>query len=161
MTAREAWTQSYSINVTSTHLFTHALVPLLLKSSNPKIIFISSMVGSIANQANGVLGEMDQPRKAGWPKEPGFNPTSYRVSKAAFNMMCREWHRTLVNDGVKVYVLAMGGYATELAGQDPVKALENGSGDPKVAGEWVRGFVEGEHEGEEGKYMAIHGEQPW
>lgn len=161
MSWRDAWNQSYSINVTSNHLFTYAFIPLLLKSPAPKIIFISSRVGSITNQVNGVLGEMDAPRSAGWPKAPGFNPTAYRSTKAAFNMMCREWHRTLVNDGVKVYILAMDGYATEFAGQDAAKALADGGNDPKIAGEWVRGFVEGDHEGEEGKYIALHGEIPW
>ena len=161
MSWREAWTQAYSINVTSTHLLTHALAPLLLKSSSPRIIFISSAVGSITNQTNRVIPGMDDSPPAGWPKAPGFHPTAYRSSKAAFNMMSREWYRTLYNDGVKVYILSMGGYATELAGADPEEARKRGMGDPQIAGERVSGFVEGEHEGEEGKYMSITGEHGW
>jgi NAD(P)-dependent dehydrogenase (short-subunit alcohol dehydrogenase family) len=161
MTPKEAWTKSYSLNVTCTHFFTEAFVPLLLKSQTPSIIFISSRVGSITSQVNKGIPSMDSPPEAGWPKKPGFNPTAYRSSKAAFNMMAREWYRTLLNDGVKCYILAMSGYATDFGGGKPEDKAAMGMPGPEVAGEWVRGFVDGKHEGEEGKFMALDGEHGW
>lgn len=87
---RDAWTKSYSLNVTSTHFFTQSFIPLLLKSKSPSIIFIGSRVGSITSQVDKGIPLMDGNPEAGWPKTPGFNPTAYRSSKAAFNMMARE-----------------------------------------------------------------------
>lgn len=161
MTHRDAWTKSYSLNVTSTHFFTQSFIPLLLKSKSPSIIFIGSRVGSITSQVDKGIPSMDGNPEAGWPKTPGFNPTAYRSSKAAFNMMAREWHRTLLRDGVKCYILAMSGYATEFGGGKAEDKVKYGMPGPEVAGEWVRGFVDGEHAGEEGKFMALDGEHGW
>lgn len=158
---REAWNKSYSLNVTSTHFLTETFVPLLLKSSSPSIIFISSRVGSIKSQVDNGIPIMDSSPEKGWPKPPGYNPTAYRASKAGFNMMAREWYRTLANDGIKCYILAMSGYATEFGGGPASDKAERGMPGPEVAGEWVRGFVEGEHKGQEGKFMAIDGEHAW
>jgi len=161
MTMREAWNKSYSLNVTATHFLTETFVALLLKSPSPSIIFISSRVGSIQSQIDKGIPIMDSSPDKGWPKAPGYNPTAYRSSKAGFNMMAREWHRTLLNDGVKCYILAMSGYATEFGGGTAASKAERGMPGPEVAGEWVRGFVEGHHAGDEGKFMAIDGEHPW
>jgi len=161
MTPKEAWTKSYSLNVTCTHFFTESFIPLLLQSQSPSIIFISSRVGSITSQVNQGIPMMDASPEAGWPKAPGFNPTAYRASKAAFNMMAREWHRTSLNDGVKCYILAMSGYATEFGGGKAEDKAARGMPGPEVAGEWVRGFVDGEHAGESGKFMALDGEHGW
>ena len=162
MTMREAWLGSFSLNVVANHFFTEAFVPLLLKSTSPSILFIGSNVGSISLQVDKGIPSMDASPEAGWPKEVSFDfPSAYRSSKAGFNMMAREWHRTLLNDKVKCYILSMSGYATELGGADPAQKVKAGIPGPEVAGEWVREFVEGEHEGEEGKFMALEGERGW
>lgn len=162
MSMADAWARVLALNVTANHLFTHAFVPLLLAAPAPRLIFIGSQVGSISGQAAHAIPPMDANPAPGWPKEPNpAFPSAYRTSKAAAHMMAREWARTLHNDGVKTFILAMAGYATSLNGTDPEEMLKGGTADPKVAGEWVREFVEGEHDAQAGKFMSLKGEMGW
>lgn len=46
-TIREAFDHTYSLNVTSTQVLTHTLIPLLLKSSQPRILFVTSGLSSL------------------------------------------------------------------------------------------------------------------
>ena len=84
ITARQAWSQSYNINVTSTHMFTTAMAPLLLKSSAPRLIFVSSAVASMELQKADAWPINHSPEK-GWPKKAMFQVPSYRSSKAGGN----------------------------------------------------------------------------
>ena len=63
----------YSVNVTSAALLTDKLAPVLEKSKSPKVIFMSSFVGSIQR-----LSEMKSP-------PPSF--VYYASSKAAVNFI--------------------------------------------------------------------------
>ena len=44
---REAFDHTYSLNVTSTHVLTHTLAPLIVKSSQPRILFVTSGLSSL------------------------------------------------------------------------------------------------------------------
>lgn len=44
---REAFDHTYSLNVTSTHVLTHTLAPLIIKSSRPRILFVTSGLSSL------------------------------------------------------------------------------------------------------------------
>lgn len=68
MTEREAWNKAYDLNTTCTHLFTEKFVPLLLKSEDPRLLFIASGAASLINQASQTLS-FDQPPPKGWPKQ--------------------------------------------------------------------------------------------
>lgn len=48
LTTREAWNKSWDVNVTGTHIVTETFVPLLLKSSDPRLIFLTSGTASLA-----------------------------------------------------------------------------------------------------------------
>lgn len=65
---REAFDHTYSLNVTSPQVLTHTLVPLLLKSSEPRILFITSGMSSLDACSGG--SSISPTHKAGLPTVP-------------------------------------------------------------------------------------------
>lgn len=90
MTMREMWTKSWTVNTVGTQIMTHTFVPLLLKSSDPRLLFITSGTSTLAGTENLELLINKVPAK-GWPKNnPRLsNFPAYRSSKAGMNMMMR------------------------------------------------------------------------
>lgn len=116
---RDGWNLAWNTNVTGSHVTTAEFIPLLLKSSTPRLLFITSGTSPLAltEVMEGPLGRINASPEAGWPKAHTLNPTeSYRSSKAGLNMMMRQWHRILKNDGVKVFAVSPGFLATGLGG---------------------------------------------
>ncbi|KAI9148735.1 Short-chain dehydrogenase/reductase eupG [Paramyrothecium foliicola] len=165
MTTREAFAASWDTNVTGTHILTTLAVPLLLKSTEPKILFITSGTSSISDTerfdvANVARINASPPK--GWPK-PATAPsyTCYRTSKTGFNMLVREWHRILLNDGVKVWAISPGFLATGLGGAGAEVLKKLGALDPSVGGRLVKAVVDGEHDHAVGKVVRVDGIQGW
>lgn len=99
MTARQAWSKTWDVNVTGAHIVTTTFMPLLVQSPDPRLLFITSGLSSLAENA---VGDPRYPSPAaGWPKNAGLF-VAYRSSKAGLNMMMLEWARTLRNDGVSL-----------------------------------------------------------
>ena len=71
---RELYDEVFSVNVTSTALLTDAMTPLLEKSKSPKVIMITSGLGSIQR----VLDQKTAPLPVPW----------YSASKTAMNYLC-------------------------------------------------------------------------
>ncbi|EDR12976.1 uncharacterized protein LACBIDRAFT_312065 [Laccaria bicolor S238N-H82] len=76
---------------------TSAFLPLVKKSAVKKIIFITSVLGSLE------LG-------GSWP----FITNSYSISKAALNMLARKWGAVLKHEGVTVALVHPGWVQTDL-----------------------------------------------
>ncbi|OHX01088.1 short-chain dehydrogenase [Colletotrichum incanum] len=162
MTVREAFNKSWDINVTGAHILTDIFLPLLLKSSDPRLIFNTSGVSSLANAAGSSHFTYKVP-SAGAPK-PARN-ISYRSAKAGLNMVMLEWVRMLKNDGVKVWCVAPGFFATDIGEGDPDSMKKMGAGDPADGGRALVDVLEGKRDIDAGKVvnMAIYGTpvQPW
>ena len=120
LSIREAWNKSWDTNVAGTQVMTSTFIPLLLKSSEPRLLFVTSGTSTLTETEifdNPVLARINASPEAGWPKPKELNPiSSYRSSKTGLNMAMREWHRILKNDGVKVCCISPGFLATGLAG---------------------------------------------
>ncbi|KAF2134742.1 dehydrogenase with different specificitie [Dothidotthia symphoricarpi CBS 119687] len=147
LTKREAWSQTWDVNVSSTHLFTEAFAPLLLasKTHSPRLLFITSGLASATENASG-----SSPRyalaPAGWPK-PYAPYLAYRSSKSGLNLLATEWARLLYNDGVKVFNISPGFLNTGL-GDDRATSERRDKGamgalDPAIGGEYCADVVEG------------------
>jgi len=162
MGVREAWNKSYDVNVTGTHIMTHTFVPLLLKATEPRLLFVTSGTSSLEEtmNPNAPFG-LNDPPKAGWPKEGAVWFPSYRSSKTGMNMMVREWDRWLRNDNVKVFAISPGYLATGLgAGVEANK--KRGAGDPQLGGEFIKDVVEGQRDADVGKAIRRDNKvQPW
>ena len=139
---------------------TQTFLPLLIKSDDPRLLFITSGLSSLE-----IAADVNHPRyqvpPAGWPK-PNMGQMSYKSSKAGLNMMMLEWHRILQKDGVKVWSIAPGLLATGLGGnREFLKQI--GAKDPSVGGTVIRNVVEGKRDAETGQVVREYDSpvQPW
>lgn len=155
---REMWNRSWAVNTTSTHLLTHALMPLILKSSDPRLIFITSGTSTLADSGNQALKVNQAPAK-GWPKQPSGVP-AYRSSKTGMNMMMREWVRILAEDGVKVWCISPGYLATGLGGSRELNE-KMGALDPAIGANFIRAVAEGARDQDVGRVIRKDDLQPW
>lgn len=123
MTVREAFNAAWDVNVAGTHVMTYEFTPLLLKSSQPRLMFVTSGTSALTETEKfdyPPLARLNASPEAGWPKPPVANPVvSYRSSKTGLNMLMRQWAKMLKNDGVKVFAISPGFLATGLAGIGP------------------------------------------
>lgn len=162
MSTREAYNQSWDINVTGAHIMTNTFLPLLLNSPDPRLIFNTSGVSSLANAADSSHFTYKAP-PAGIPKPVGT--IAYRAAKAGLNMLMLEWVRLLKNDGVKAWCVAPGFFATDIGEGNPETMRKMGASDPSMGGIALASVVEGKRDDDVGKVvnMAIYGApvQPW
>ncbi|XWX00356.1 hypothetical protein V2A60_008376 [Cordyceps javanica] len=160
MSLRDGWARAWDVNVTSSHVMTHTFAPLLLRSADPRLLFITSSTSTLLGTENPDL-PTNKPSNKGWPKTPMRTMVpSYRASKAGLNMMMREWHRMLKDDGVKTWAVSPGFLATRLGGdQDANKKM--GAGDPALGGRFIKDVVEGTRDADAGKVITRDGIQPW
>ncbi len=123
MSIREAWNASWDTNVSGTQVLTTFAIPLLLKSADPRLIFMTSGTSTLTeteSSSSEPLKRINSSPPKGWPKGAVVNPiAAYRSSKTGLNMMMREWTRILKNDGVKVWCVSPGFLATNLNGAQP------------------------------------------
>lgn len=164
-TERERLQNSFDINATGPYLLTKALIPLLRKSSQPRIINISSGAGSLGRR---LLPESQMYKIQGIP---------YRASKVAFNMISACLHVEYglgveqidgdkmedEADGtekkiIKVHTYDPGFTASNLG---PHNKLELGARSAEDTVKSIMDVVDGKRDGEMGKFIHNSGEYPW
>lgn len=145
------------MNVTGTHVLTYTFIPLLLKSSDPRLIFVAGL-SHITLAAQNYFPTPPQP--AGWPKKVDFETISYRCSKTALNMLMLDWNHKLKADGVKVWGVGPGMLATDL-GNIREKVEEMGGGHPSIGGKLLKTVVDGERDDDVGKLIEKDGLTPY
>jgi len=129
-------------------------MPLLLKSTDPRLIFVAGL----ANQTRASEAYFPTPPlPAGWPKKIDFETIGYRCSKTALNMLMLDWNHKLKADGVKVWAVGPGMLNTGL-GNLPEEVREKmGLGHPSIGGKLLRSVVEGERDADVGKIVIKDG----
>lgn len=158
MSMREMWNKSWNVNTAGTHILTHTFVPLLLKSSDPRLIFITSGTSTLAESETSTIPVNQSPAK-GWPKQ-SYGVIAYRSSKTGMNMMMREWARILKEDGVKIWCVSPGYLATGLGtSQETNKKM--GAIDPTIGANFIRDVVQGARDEDVGKAIRRDDVQPW
>lgn len=159
MTVREAWNKAWNVNTSGTHIMTSTFVPLLLTSSSPRLIFITSGTSPLSETMIESARINKAPPK-GWPKPSEWGIISYRASKTGMNMMMRDWCRVLREDGVKVFAVSPGFLATGL-GDDTELLKKLGALDPAIGGNFVKDVVQGKRDADAGKAIRKDSVQPW
>ena len=138
-------------NTVSPAVVTQEFATLLGKSSNPRIIYVSSRLGSITIRSD--------------PNAPPWNEDykSYRISKAAMNMLvaCDTWEYG--KKGYKVFAYHPGYVLTDLAGMREEK-LKKGVATPESSARGILAIIQGKRDSEVGGFL--HGEEvglklPW
>jgi NAD(P)-dependent dehydrogenase (short-subunit alcohol dehydrogenase family) len=98
--------ENFRVNVIGPFLTSKVLRPLLAKSDNPKIINISSQMGSI-ELSHG-------------------NATPYRISKAAVNMLTKNQALAYIDDGIITVAMHPGWVRTDMGGPEaPLSPAES------------------------------------
>ncbi|KAK9423410.1 hypothetical protein SUNI508_04304 [Seiridium unicorne] len=157
---RESWNKAFDVNVSGTHVMTHVFMPLLLKSSDPRLLFVTSGLSSLQNTSNKFYPDASPP-PAGWPKSLNFDTMAYRSSKTALNMMMVNWAWRLTEDGVKTWCVSPGFLATGL-GNERELLKARGAGHPSIGGNFIKDVVEGLKDADVGKVVHSSGQvQPF
>lgn len=132
----ESLAESFAVNATAPLLITQALAPLLALGNKPRVLCITSQLGSIA-QAN------------------GFRTISYAMSKAALNMAVKRLAAELAPRGIVVLAVHPGWLKTAMGGKGATLS-------PPDAAHALLGLVERAGIEEAGKFLAYDGAAlPW
>ncbi|KAF2815602.1 NAD(P)-binding protein [Mytilinidion resinicola] len=83
MTVRQMWNASWNVNTVGTHIIPSTLMPLLIQSSNSRLLFITSGTSTLAGTEDLAVFVNKSPAK-GWPKD-AFSIPAYRSSKTGMN----------------------------------------------------------------------------
>ena len=133
---------TYDVNVFGCMRVTQAFLPLLKRSAAPRIVMVSSDMGSHANRT-----DPDFPYLA-------LNPMGYISSKAALNAVTIAFANELKGSAVKVNAANPGFTATDLNGHQGIRSVEEGAA-PIVA---LATLPEG---GPTGTFLGVEGPEPW
>lgn len=154
------------VNVLGAAAVTESFLPLLLLAPAPRLVFVSSSMGSLTGAAD--------PTSRYYRSVLGTSPLEYRVSKAALNMLMLEyWKRygaepRVAVDGVgvdtkiRVWSADPGANATDFMGEGKAEmARARGIQGPEEGAKVLVGCVVGERDGEEGRVVGAYGVGPW
>ena len=93
----ENWRRAMEVNALGPLRVTRALLPLLRRGNAPKVVNMTSLMGSITDNSSG----------GSW---------AYRMSKTALNMGSRNMAHELAGDGITAVVLHPGWVQTQMGG---------------------------------------------
>lgn len=125
---RKVFNESWDVNVTGANILTALVSHLLVKSADPRLLFLTSGAASLAETFRtdrSMFARLNaSPEDKGWPKTGGSLggggraalPSAYKSVKVGLNMVMCEWVRVLKADGVKVWSISPGFLATGLGG---------------------------------------------
>ncbi|KAL3477291.1 hypothetical protein BJX99DRAFT_269898 [Aspergillus californicus] len=141
----DLFNQTFTTNVIGTATLTESLLPLLRKSKAgpPRIVFVSSSMGSLHNALDKSL--MCYP----------IDYKAYDASKAAANMLMLNYARILEPDGGKVNSVCPGLVKTNLTAFTPY------GGTPEAAAERIVEMAVLGVDGPSGTFSCSTGEIPW
>lgn len=107
--------RTLEVNLIAPYAITEALVPLLSRSDDARVINHSSMLGSMAT-ADGM-----------WEQMGGFMAVGYSTSKAGLNMLTLIQSKTLVDKGIAAAAAHPGWVKTDLGSQAAPMEVEEGA----------------------------------
>lgn len=127
-------------NAVSPAMVTQAFLPLLLKSNSPRVVYVTSALGSIMKRANSEDETYNE------------NYRAYRTSKAALNMLvaCDAWE---YRGQIKVFAYCPGYVITDLAGQRDMKEKMGIAKSPDGSARGLLLIAEGKRDDESGKFL--------
>ncbi|KAH6703146.1 short chain dehydrogenase [Leptodontidium sp. MPI-SDFR-AT-0119] len=143
---RTAYITTLHINSISPLLLTEALVPLLQKSKEPRIVNVSSCLGSVS--------ERPKPEFEYY----GVTEEGYRMSKAALNMATVCMSVNYKSWGAKVSAFCPGYVVTDLTGEDDRQnRINRGAESSETSAAGILEIVEGMRDGEPDLLWARYG----
>jgi len=145
--------ETFETNTFGAANVTDHFAPLLVKSQDARLIYVTSGLGSITYKMN--------------PNHPfsSVPAPAYRMSKAALNMLMACNKAEYGPKGVKTWTFCPGYVVTNLSGTGEAglkQRVDNGAGSPVVSGKNLADIVFGKRDEDEGKF--VHDESgihPW
>ncbi|KAL9089067.1 MAG: hypothetical protein Q9165_005880 [Trypethelium subeluteriae] len=145
-TARDALRETLAINTIGPVVVTELFTPLLKKSKDPRVIFVTSSLGSLTCASD--------PESRYYKTVTGSQVTEYRASKAAVNMLMIQYGK---EHGFKTWSADPGPNITGLMGpaaeEQREKARKMGVPTPDVGGAVIARVVRGERDDQVGKIV--------
>jgi NAD(P)-dependent dehydrogenase (short-subunit alcohol dehydrogenase family) len=130
-----AWSETLAVNTLAPFRVTAALLPALRRSHRPRVLTVSSEMGSLAGKSTGAY--------------------AYRSSKAAVNKVMQVLAEELRNEGIAVILAHPGWVSTDMGGcSAPVSPQESAGG--------LLALVDRMTLEDSGRFLAWTGEElPW
>ncbi|KAL4986739.1 hypothetical protein BDW68DRAFT_178440 [Aspergillus falconensis] len=144
--------ETFELNTFAPALLTEAFVPLLRKSTDPRVVNISGDLGSITLKS-------DQASQGHL-----VDHMAYRMSKAALSMMTVCHSIKFKPWGCKVWSYNPGFVVTDAWGksEEARQAMKAaGAGDPNDAAHGIVEILEGKRDTDNGGFLHRHGKHPW
>jgi NAD(P)-dependent dehydrogenase (short-subunit alcohol dehydrogenase family) len=140
--------ETFETNTFGPAVIADTFAPLLLKSNDARLIYVSSDLGSIAMRGG---------------KQHGVDAAAYRMSKAALNMlmMC---NKVQFEGKVKCWAFNPGFVVTDLSrtGEKGIQERrDRGAGDPRESAEALLEVVNGRRDKDVGGFVHKDGVHPW
>ena len=146
---------SMDTNVIGPAVVADVFRPLLLKSSNPYSIFVSSGAGSFGWGIERLKGKGEK------PPEPA-NGGAYHVSKAALNMIALQEHIEFAEKGLKVFAMSPGFVVSNLRGtSEELRSGWGKAGPASVSGQIMLTILDGKRDEDVGKLVWKDGVHEW
>lgn len=132
----ESLAESFAVNASAPLLITQALAPLLALGNKPRVLCVTSQLGSIAQASS-------------------FRTISYAMSKAALNMAVKRLAAELAPRGIVVLTVHPGWVKTDMGGKSATLA-------PADSAHALINLIEHARVEDAGKFLAYDGaELPW
>jgi NAD(P)-dependent dehydrogenase (short-subunit alcohol dehydrogenase family) len=141
-TSLDAVRRVFDVNVFGVLAVTQAMLPLLLKSASPRIVNVSSTLGSLSLNSD-----------PAWEFAP-VKITGYNTSKAALNMLTVLLAAELRDTGIKVNAACPGYTATDLNGHNGYQTVAQGAVAPVSLAMLP-------DDGPTGGYFSADQQEPW
>jgi NAD(P)-dependent dehydrogenase (short-subunit alcohol dehydrogenase family) len=140
--------ETFNTNAASALVLTEALIPLLQKSKDPRIINVSSGLGSISNRGDPNGDSYELPAEA------------YRMSKAALNMATVCMYASYKSWGAKAWAFCPGFVITNLTGEgDRQRRVDMGADSAETSAQGILEIAEGKRDDEVGLFVKRKGER--
>ncbi|KAF2795738.1 NAD(P)-binding protein [Melanomma pulvis-pyrius CBS 109.77] len=148
---RENLRAVFETNVYGPTLVTEAVLPLLKASKSPKVINVSSGLGSITMRSD--------------PNDPTYSVSFdvYRMSKSALNMLSACHSASFKKFGAKVWAYCPGFVVTNLTGEeDRQNRVNMGAESSETSAQGILEILEGKRDSEAGGFVTRYGKAyPW
>jgi NAD(P)-dependent dehydrogenase (short-subunit alcohol dehydrogenase family) len=132
-TSRQAFRESFETNCISPAHVTQAFLPLLKKSQSARLIYVTSGLGSIGRKA-----DRNSP-------QPPQSYLTYRMSKAALNMLAVVEAGEYAKDGIRVFPYCPGYVVSDLAGMRQFK-IDTGVPTPEKSAKGLLAIHQGKQD---------------
>lgn len=148
--SRDDLRAQFETNVFGPTILTAAVLPLMRQSESPKIINVTSGLGSISVCAT----TSDKDPSGFVVRVPG-----YRMTKSALNMLTAYQHQQLKDEGFKVWCYCPGFVATDIGRDREAREKMTTCDSPETSAQGIVEILEGQRDAEVGQFLQRYGKR--